>query len=110
MPMKRPKLTVLARRIATARRIIVAQQALLERLRVSGEPTFEAKAALRTYTSALLYLLAHADRMRQEALAKKDETKKDHTSSATPAVASDLPLSRGNTISGKHAAACAEIP
>jgi hypothetical protein len=81
MPMNRPKLTVLARRIATARRIIVAQQALLERLRVSGEPTFEAKAALRTYTSALMHLLAHADRMRQEALAKKGET------SATPASA-----------------------
>jgi hypothetical protein len=43
MPRKKPKLAVLADRIATARRIIEAQQALLEELRVSGEPRFEAR-------------------------------------------------------------------
>jgi hypothetical protein len=91
---------VLARRIATARRIIEAQQALLERFRVSGEPTFEAKAALRTYASALAHLLAHADRMQQEALAKKGETKKDHRTCALPPGPPSrptLPSSRGNT-------------
>jgi len=78
MPRKKPKLSVLAERIATARRIIEAQQALLERLRVSGEPTYQAEAALRTYVSSLEHLLAHADKMREEALAKKGETKKEH--------------------------------
>ena len=78
MPRKKPKLSVLAERIATARRIIEAQQALLERLRVSGEPTYQAEAALRTYVSSLAHLLAHADKMREEALAKKGETKKEH--------------------------------
>jgi hypothetical protein len=51
---------VLADRIATARRIIQAQQVLLERLRTNGHPTFEAEAALRTYASSLAHLLAHA--------------------------------------------------
>jgi hypothetical protein len=82
MQRKKPNLAVLVDRIATARRIIEAQQALLERLRVGGKPTFEADAALRTYTSALAHLLAHADRMQQKALAKKGETKKEHRSCA----------------------------
>ena len=53
MPRKKPKLAVLADRIATARRIIEIQQALLERLRVTGERTYEAEAALRIYVSSL---------------------------------------------------------
>jgi hypothetical protein len=81
MPRKKPekpKLAVLADRIATARRIIQAQQALLGRLRAGGEPTFEAEVALRTYASCLAHLLAHADKLKEEALAKKGETKKGH--------------------------------
>ena len=78
MPRKKPKLALLADQIATARRIVESQQALLERLRVSGQPTYEAEAALRAYVSSLVHLLAHADKLRDEALAKKAETKKEH--------------------------------
>ena len=61
MPRKRPtkpKLILLADRIAEARRIIDAQQKLLENLRVAREPTREAEGALRTYASSLMHLLA----------------------------------------------------
>ena len=81
MPRKRPlkpKLVLLADRIAEARRIIDAQQTLLEKLRVVGAPTHEAEGALQTYVSSLMHLLAHADKLRDEALAKKAETKKEH--------------------------------
>ena len=71
---------MLADRIATARRIIEEQQALLVRLRASGQLTYEAEAALRTYVSSLMHLLAHADKLRDEALEKKGETKKEHQS------------------------------
>jgi hypothetical protein len=91
MQRKQPKLTVLAKRIATAQRIIVAQQASLERLRVTGESTFEAEATLRTYTSALMHLLTHADRLRREALAKKGETKKYQISCASVSGPSSSP-------------------
>jgi hypothetical protein len=43
MPKKKPKLIVLSQHIAVARRIIDKQQALLEKLRVSGQPTLEAE-------------------------------------------------------------------
>jgi hypothetical protein len=52
MPRKRAKKTKLglfAEHIAEGRRIIDAQQTLLEKLRVAGAPTHEAEAALRTY-------------------------------------------------------------
>jgi hypothetical protein len=67
---------VLRSRIADARRIIGAQQALIEKLRTSEQPTREAEGALRTYVSALMHLLAHEKRLRLEAKAKKGETKK----------------------------------
>jgi hypothetical protein len=38
MPKKRPKLVVLDKRVAEVRRIIDQQQALLERLRITGQP------------------------------------------------------------------------
>jgi hypothetical protein len=78
MPRKKKpaKLDVLRSRIADARRIIDGQQALLEKLRKHGEPTDEAEAALRTYASALMHLLAHEKRLTLEAQAKKGETKK----------------------------------
>jgi hypothetical protein len=76
MPRKPPKLAVLRSRIADARRIIGAQQALIEKLRTSEQPTREAEGALRTYVSALMHLLAHEKRLRLEAKAKKGETKK----------------------------------
>jgi hypothetical protein len=63
-------------RLADARRIIDAQQTLLEKLRKNGEPTDEAEAPLRTYVSALMHLLAHEEKLRLEAQAKKGETKK----------------------------------
>jgi hypothetical protein len=76
MPRKSPKLKVLGTRIADARRIIDAQQALLEKLRMNGEPTRETEGALRTYVSALMHLLAHEKKLKLEAQAKKGETKK----------------------------------
>jgi len=76
MPRKSPKLKVLGPRIADARRIIDAQQALLEKLRMNGEPTREAEGALRTYVSALTHLLAHEERLKVEARAKRGATKK----------------------------------
>ena len=76
MPKQPPKLAALAARIAVARRIIAEQQALLEKLRRSGRPTAEAEAALYTYASSLMHLLTHERRMREDAEAKKGETKK----------------------------------
>ena len=55
---KKTKLALLSDQIAEARRIIDAQQALLEKLRVAGAPTHEAEGALRTYASSLMHLLA----------------------------------------------------
>jgi hypothetical protein len=73
MPRKKKptKLDMLRSRIADARRIIDAQQALLETLRNNEEPTREAEAALRTYVSALMHLLTHEERLRLEAEAKR---------------------------------------
>ena len=76
MPKKRPKLVVLDKRVAEVRRIIDQQQALLERLRITGQPTTDAEGLLRTYVSSLAHLLDHARRMRHDAQAKKGETKK----------------------------------
>ena len=78
MPKKRPKLALLAEQIAVARRIISDQQALLGKLRVSGEPTREAEGALRTYISSLMHLIAYQERLRLESEAKRGETKKGH--------------------------------
>jgi hypothetical protein len=78
MPRKRTtktKLGLLSDQIAEARRIIDAQQALLEKLRVAGAPTQEAEGALRTYASSLMHLLAHEDKLKEETEAKKGETK-----------------------------------
>jgi hypothetical protein len=78
MPRKWPsktKLGLLADRIAEARRIINAQQTLLEKLRVAGAPTREAEGALRTYASSLMHLLAYERKLKEEAEAKKGETK-----------------------------------
>ncbi len=77
MPSKRPKLVALAKRIAVVRRIIDQQRALLERLRISGQSTVEAEATLATYASSLTHLLYHERRMREDAQAKKGETKKE---------------------------------
>jgi hypothetical protein len=76
MPKIGKKLAALLERIAVARRIIADQQALLEKLRVDGQPTREAEGALRTYASSLMHLLAHERKMREEAKAKKGKTKK----------------------------------
>jgi hypothetical protein len=78
MPRKRPpklKSVLLADRIAEARRIIDAQQILLENLRVAGAPTHEAEGVLRTYASSLMHLLAYECKLKEEAEAKKGETK-----------------------------------
>lgn len=76
MSSKRPKMFALAKRIAEVRRIIDQQQALLKKIRMSGQPTTEAEAMLRTYTSSLTHLLGHELRMKEDVEAKKGETKK----------------------------------
>src|SRR6516225_6208387 len=76
MTCKSPKPKVLGTRIADAQYIIDAQQALLEKLRITGEPTHEAEGALRTYVSALMHLRAHEKKLKLEAKAKRGETKK----------------------------------
>jgi hypothetical protein len=48
---------------------------LLEELRVAGAPTHEAEGALRIYASSLMHLLAHEQKLKEEARAKKGETK-----------------------------------
>ena len=78
MPRKRArktKLALLSDQIAEARRIIAAQQVLLEKLRIAGAPTHEAEGTLRTYASSLMHLLAHEGRLKAEAEAKKGESK-----------------------------------
>jgi hypothetical protein len=72
---KKTKLALLSDQIAEARRIIEAQEALLETLRIAGAPTHEAEGALRTYASSLMHLLAYEQKLKEEALAKKGETK-----------------------------------
>lgn len=76
MPRKRPKLVALVRRIAVVRRIIDQQQALLERLRLGGQPTVEAEGMLRTYANSLTHLLDHERRMREDAQAKRVKRKR----------------------------------
>jgi hypothetical protein len=81
MPRKRPsktKLGLIADRIAEARRIIDAQQILLEKLRVAGAPTHEAEGALRTYASSLMYLLAYERKFKEEEAKGRNELKGGH--------------------------------
>jgi hypothetical protein len=77
MPRKKPpkpKLVLLAERIADAKRIIDAQQMLLEKLRVPGVPTREDEGTLRTYITSLTHLLVH-ERREKEAEVNKAEAK-----------------------------------
>jgi hypothetical protein len=76
LPKRRPKLAMLAVRVAEARGIIEAQQIKLMKLQASGQSTYEAEGALRIYVSSLLHLLAHAEKLQEEAKALKGETKK----------------------------------
>ena len=74
MPRKRPgktKLGLIADRIAEARRIIDAQQMLLEDLCAAGAPTHEAEGALRTYFRSLMHRLAYERKLKEEAEATK---------------------------------------
>ena len=76
MPSKRPKLRVLADRIAEARRIVEAQQTLKMKLQTGGQSTTEAESTLKICVSSLLHLQAYAEKLQEEAKAKKGETKK----------------------------------
>jgi hypothetical protein len=76
MPKKKPKLIILAQRIAHARRIVADQRALLAKLQATGQQTSDVEGTLRTYTSALHHLEFHERKMRAEAKAKKGETRK----------------------------------
>ena len=72
---KKSQIALLSDQVAEARRIIDAQQVLLEKLRVEGAPTHEAEGALRIYASSLMHLLAHEQKLKEEARAQKGETK-----------------------------------
>ena len=67
---------MLADRIAEARRIIEVQQIRIMRLQTSGQSTIDAESTLRICVSSLLHLLIHAEKLQEEAMAKKGETKK----------------------------------
>jgi hypothetical protein len=76
MPRKSPKLVEVRARIAEARRIVDVQIGLVARLRASGKSTIEAEDLLNTYISGLAHLEAYGQKLREEASAKKGETKK----------------------------------
>jgi hypothetical protein len=76
MPRKPPKLLEVKVQVAEARRIVDIQHGLVERLRAMGKPTVEAEYTLNTYTSSLKHLEAYELKLREEAKAKKGETKK----------------------------------
>ena len=76
MPRKSPKLVEVRARIAEARRIVDIQVGLVARLRALGKPTIEAEDLLNTYISGLAHLKAYGQKLREEATAKKGETKK----------------------------------
>jgi hypothetical protein len=96
---EKPTLAVLADQIASARCIIEAQHALLKKLRAGGQSSAGAEAELLTYASSLPHLLAHADKLKEEALAKKGETKKKGQVglSAKRAAEPELLFSKRNT-------------
>ena len=75
-PMKKPKLVVVELRVNEARRIVARQQALVDKLRADGQPTTDAEMSLEMYINALVHLEALRAKLRQEAEAKKGETRK----------------------------------
>ena len=70
------KLVEVRTRVAEARHIVDVQLGLVERFRATGEPTLEAEDALNTYASGLKHLEAYELKLREDAKAKKGETKK----------------------------------
>jgi hypothetical protein len=72
MPRKRPKQVLAAQRVAEARRIVVEQQALIERLKAEGRPTLEAERSLQSYESALKHLEAHERSLRESRKPKSE--------------------------------------
>ncbi len=70
MPRKNPKLVLATSRAAEARRIVAGQLLLIETLKASGQPTFEAERSLQLYVSALGALEGHERRLREERRAK----------------------------------------
>jgi hypothetical protein len=76
MPRKLPKLVELTERVGDAQRIVDIQHGLVARLRAMGKPTLEAEDTLNTYMSWLRRLEAYERELREDAAAKKGETKK----------------------------------
>ena len=76
MPRKSPKLILAAGRAAEARRIVARQEQFIAGLKASGQPTREAEQTLQLYMSALKTLEGHEQKLREERLAKRRETKK----------------------------------
>ena len=64
-------------RTAEARKIVARQSELIEWLKASGHPSFNAEQTLQTYISALRHLEAHEAIVRADVNARKHETKKD---------------------------------
>ena len=69
-------MVVAAARVAEARRLVAGQRLLIETLKASGQPSYEAEVTLELYISALKVLEGHEHRLREERRAKRRETKK----------------------------------
>jgi hypothetical protein len=76
MPKKKAKLVELKQKIDVARRIVAKQQAIVDKLLATRKPSVAAEGILRTYQSSLNHLEAHRLEMRQDAKARKGESRK----------------------------------
>ena len=76
MPRKKAKLVEIEQKIEVARRIVAKQQAIVDKLIATKKPSVEAEGTLRTYLGSLNHLETHKRQMRQDAKAKRGETRK----------------------------------
>jgi len=76
MPKRDPKLIVAETRVATARKVVGHQRALIQHLRLAGKQTDDDEKRLLTYESALAHLENHERIVREERREKKTETMK----------------------------------
>lgn len=65
MQRQNPKLIVAEHRLAEAGRIVARQRALVEKLKESKLPTFDAERSLQMYISSLTHLLAHERKLKE---------------------------------------------
>jgi hypothetical protein len=70
MPRRKPGLTLAARRVAYAKRVVADQRQLVATLKASGRPTSAAERALSSYVSSLKHL-----EDREQGIRQSDEDK-----------------------------------